>query len=125
MQKTIDFAVEIDPMIANFSMMTPYPGTLVYEQVKQGGRFLVHDWEDYVFFDTKARYEMGGMTAELVEEMYRKAYRQFYWRPRYIARAMGRREFWMKFGRNARLAWRTVVPRKEKDELRRAMRASA
>jgi anaerobic magnesium-protoporphyrin IX monomethyl ester cyclase len=125
MQKTIDFAVEIDPMIANFSMMTPYPGTVVYEQVKQGGRFLVHDWEDYVFFDTKARYEMDDMTAELVEEMYRKAYRQFYWRPKYIARAMGRKEFWMKFGRNARLAWRTVVPRKEKDDLRRAMEASA
>jgi radical SAM superfamily enzyme YgiQ (UPF0313 family) len=124
MQKTIDFAVELDPMIANFSMMTPYPGTLVYEQIKQGGRFLVHDWEDYVFFDTKARYEMGDLTAELVEEMYRKAYRQFYWRPKYVARAMGRKEFWMKFGRNARLAWRTVVPRKEKDELRRAMKAS-
>jgi radical SAM superfamily enzyme YgiQ (UPF0313 family) len=25
MQKTIDFAIELDPMIANFSMMTPYP----------------------------------------------------------------------------------------------------
>jgi anaerobic magnesium-protoporphyrin IX monomethyl ester cyclase len=124
MQKTIDFAIEIDPMIANFSMMTPYPGTVVYEQIKQNGRFLVHDWEDYVFFDTKARYEMGDMTAELVEEMYRKAYRQFYWRPKYIARAMGRKEFWMKFGRNARLAWRTVVPRKEKTELRRTMEAS-
>jgi anaerobic magnesium-protoporphyrin IX monomethyl ester cyclase len=124
MQKTIDFAIEIDPMIANFSMMTPYPGTVVYEQIKQAGRFLVHDWEDYVFFDTKARYEMGDMTAELVEEMYRHAYRQFYWRPKYIARAMGRREFWMKFGRNLRLAWRTVVPRKEKSDLRRAMEGS-
>jgi hypothetical protein len=37
---------------------------------------------------------------------------------------MGRREFWVKFGRNARLAWRTVVPRKEKTELRRAMESS-
>jgi anaerobic magnesium-protoporphyrin IX monomethyl ester cyclase len=35
MQKTIDFAIELDPMIANFSMMTPYPGTIVYEQVKK------------------------------------------------------------------------------------------
>jgi radical SAM superfamily enzyme YgiQ (UPF0313 family) len=123
MQKTIDFAVELDPMIANFSMMTPYPGTFVYEQVKQGGRFLVQDWDDYVFFDTRARYEMGDLTAELVEQMYRKAYRQFYWRPKYVARAMGRKDFWMKFGRNARLAWRTVMPRKEKDDLRRAMGA--
>jgi radical SAM superfamily enzyme YgiQ (UPF0313 family) len=123
MQRTIDFAVEIDPMIANFSMMTPYPGTIVYEQVKQAGRFLVTDWEDYVFFDQKARYEMGDLTAELVEEMYRKAYRQFYWRPKYIARAMSRKDFWLNFGRNARLAYRTIIPRKEKTELRRAIEA--
>lgn len=125
MQKTINFAIELDPMIANFSMMTPYPGTIVYEQVKQGGRFLVQDWEDYVFFDQKARYEMGDLTAELMEEMYRKAYRQFYWRPKYIMRAMSRKDFWMNFSRNLRLAWRTVVPRKEKTELRRAIEAAA
>ncbi len=125
MQKTIDFAIELDPMIANFSMMTPYPGTIVYEQVKKHGRFLVQDWEDYVFFDQKARYEMGDLTAELMEEMYRKAYRQFYWRPRYILRAMSRKDFWLKFGRNARIAWRTIVPRKEKTELRRAIGAAA
>lgn len=124
MQKTIRFAIELDPMIANFSMMTPYPGTIVYEQVKRNGRFLVTDWEDYVFFDQKARYEMGDLTAGLMEEMYRNAYRQFYWRPEYVLRAMGRKDFWLKFGRNARLAWRTVVPRKEKTELRRAMEES-
>ena len=123
MQRTIDFAIELDPMIANFSMMTPYPGTIVYEQIKNGGRFLVHDWEDYVFFDQKARYELGSLTAEVMEEMYRKAYRQFYWRPKYIVRAMSRKDFWLKFGRNARLAWRTVVPRKEKNDLRRAIEA--
>ena len=46
MQRTIDFAIELDPVIANFSMMTPYPGTKVYEIVKRQGRFLINDWED-------------------------------------------------------------------------------
>jgi radical SAM superfamily enzyme YgiQ (UPF0313 family) len=124
MQKTIDFAIELDPMIANFSMMTPYPGTIVYEQVKQHGRFLMQDWEDYVFFDAKGRYEMGDLTAELMEEMYRKAYRQFYWRPKYVMRAMQRKDFWTRFGRNARMAYRTIVPRKEKNDLRKAMESS-
>ena len=67
MQRTIDFAIELDPLIANFSMMTPYPGTRVYEIVKQQGRFLLKDWEDYVFFEQKARYEMGEMTASKAE----------------------------------------------------------
>ena len=39
MQRTIDFAIELDPLIANFSMMTPYPGTQVYEIVQTAGTF--------------------------------------------------------------------------------------
>jgi anaerobic magnesium-protoporphyrin IX monomethyl ester cyclase len=124
MQRTIDFAIEVDPMIANFSMMTPYPGTKVYQEVKEQGRFLMKDWEDYVFFDQKARYELDGLTADLMEDMYRRAYRQFYWRPKYIWRAIQRKDFWLNIGRNVRMAWGTVVPRKEKTNLRKAMESS-
>ena len=123
MQRTIDFAIELDPVIANFSMMTPYPGTKVYEIVKRQGRFLINDWEDYVFFEQKARYEMGEMTAELVEEMYRKAYRQFYLRPSPIMRRLQKKDFWMTLPRNARIAMNTFVPKKEKTGLRKAVEA--
>ncbi|MCB0227274.1 MAG: radical SAM protein, partial [Anaerolineae bacterium] len=81
MERTIRFACEVDPLIANFSMMTPYPGTKVYEIVKRQGRLLLQDWEDYVFFDGKARYELGEMTAEVVERKWKEAYRRFYLRP--------------------------------------------
>jgi len=123
MQRTIDFAIELDPVIANFSMMTPYPGTKVYEMVKRQGRFLINDWEDYVFFEQQARYEMGEMTAELVEEMYRKAYRQFYLRPSPIIRRMKTKDFWMNLPRNVRIALRTFVPKKEKTGLRKSIEA--
>jgi len=123
MQRTIDFAIELDPVIANFSMMTPYPGTKVYEIIKRQGRFLINDWEDYVFFDQKARYEMGEMTAELVEEMYRKAYRQFYLRPSPIIRRLKTKDFWFNLPRNARIALRTFIPHKEKTALRKSVEA--
>lgn len=123
MQRTIDFAIELDPMIANFSMMTPYPGTKVYEIVKRQGRFLINDWEDYVFFEQQARYEMGEMTAELVEEMYRKAYRSFYLRPSPVIRRMKTKDFWLNLPRNMRIALRTFVPKKEKTGLRKAVEA--
>ncbi len=123
MQRTIDFAIELDPLIANFSMMTPYPGTKVYEIVKRQGRFLINDWEDYVFFDQKARYELGDMTAELVEEMYRKAYRQFYLRPGPIWRRVKTKDFWLNLPRNIRIAMRTFLPHKEKTALRRQVEA--
>ncbi len=123
MQKTIDFAIELDPIIANFSMMTPYPGTKVYEIVKRQGRFLINDWEDYVFFQQQARYEMGEMTAELVEEMYRKAYRQFYLRPSPIIRRAKTKDFWLNLPRNVRIAMNTFLPKKEKTGLRKQMEA--
>ena len=123
MQRTIDFAIELDPLIANFSMMTPYPGTKVYEIIKQQGRLLIQDWEDYVFFEQRARYEMGEMTAELVEEMYRRAYRQFYLRPKPILRRLASKGFWLNLPRNLRIAARTFVPKLEKTELRKQMEA--
>lgn len=123
MQDTIDFAIELDPLIANFSMMTPYPGTKVYEIVKREGRMLISDWEDYVFFEQKARFEMGEMTAELVEDMYRKAYRQYYLRPGPVLRRAQTKDFWLNLPRNMRIARRTFFKKEEKTELRRAMEA--
>ncbi|HNS49632.1 MAG TPA: radical SAM protein [Anaerolineae bacterium] len=123
MQRTIDFAIELDPLIANFSMMTPYPGTKVFAQVKREGRLLIQDWEDYVFFEQKARFEMGDMTAELVETMYRRAYRQFYLRPKPILRRLSSKGFWLHLPRNARIALRTFLPKAEKTDLRAQIEA--
>ena len=84
---------------------------------------LINDWEDYVFFEQQARYEMGDMTADLVEEMYRKAYRQFYLRPSPIIRRMKTTDFWFNLPRNVRIASRTFVPKKEKTALRKSIEA--
>ncbi|RME77106.1 MAG: radical SAM protein [Chloroflexi bacterium] len=125
MEKTIQFACEVDPLIANFSMMTPYPGTKVYEIVKRQGRLLLNDWEDYVFFDGRARYELGDMTAELVERKWKEAYRRFYLRPHRIWMTITRKDFWINWRRTFKVAWKTIFPSKEKKALRKAMEAEA
>ena len=121
MEATIRFACELEPMIANFSMMTPFPGTQVYEMVKAGGKLLMHDWDDYVFFEGKARYEMGDVTAELAERKWREAYRRFYLRPSRVLKIVLRKDFWVNWRRTFRMAFRTLFPPKEKDDLKRAM----
>ena len=123
MERTIRFACELDPLIANFSMMTPYPGTRVYEIVKHHGRLLMDDWDDYVFFEGRARYEMGELTAELVERKWKAAYRRFYLRPGRIMRTLARKDFWLNWRRTFRLAYRTLFPRREKADLKKAMEA--
>ncbi|MCB0156402.1 MAG: radical SAM protein [Anaerolineae bacterium] len=123
MERTIQFACEVDPLIANFSMMTPYPGTKVYEIVKRQGRLLLQDWEDYVFFDGKARYELGEMTAELVERKWKEAYRRFYLRPHRIAQTLSRKDFWLNWQRTFKVAFKTIFPKKEKAHLRESVGA--
>ncbi len=123
MERTIKFACEVDPLIANFSMMTPYPGTIVYEIVKKQGRLLLEDWEDYIFFDGRARYEMGDMTAELVERKWKEAYRRFYLRPHRILMTLARKDFWINWRRTFKVAFKTIFPQKEKTKLRKTLEA--
>ena len=125
MEKTIQFACEVDPMIANFSMMTPYPGTKVFEIAKRQGRLLLDDWEDYVFFDGRARYELGDMTAELIERKWKEAYRRFYLRPHRIAGTLMRKDFWINWRRTFKVAFNTLFPKKEKAELRKSVEVEA
>ncbi|MGD9405651.1 MAG: radical SAM protein [Anaerolineae bacterium] len=109
MDDTIRFACELDPVVANFSIATPFPGTEMYNTVKAQGRILAETWDDFVFFEGKARFEMPGLPAELVERKWKEAYRRFYLRPKRIARTLGRKETWLRLPRTARMAWRTVV----------------
>jgi len=109
MDDTIRFACELDPVVANFSIATPFPGTQMYETVQAEGHILAENWDDFVFFEGKARFEMPGLPAELVERKWKEAYRRFYLRPRRIARTLGRKETWLRLPRTARMAWRTVV----------------
>jgi radical SAM superfamily enzyme YgiQ (UPF0313 family) len=119
MEKTIQFACELDPLVANFSMLTPYPGTLVWEQVhRNGGRMIVKDWQDYVFFESKARYEIGETTAELQERKWKEAYRRFYLRPHRIAMTLTRKSTWQNFPRTLRMALKIVLPKKTKDQVK-------
>ncbi len=46
-RRTIRKAVELDPFSVQFSIATPFPGTVYYETLKEDGRILSENWEDY------------------------------------------------------------------------------
>ncbi len=124
MEKTIKFAIEVDPLVANFSMMTPYPGTTVYEIATKKGRMLMKDWDDYVFFEGKARYELGDMTAELVERKWKEAYRRFYLRPSRVVKTFTRKATWMNLPRTVAMALKVIFPKPTKEELKPILEGS-
>ncbi len=109
MDDTIRFACELDPVVANFSIATPFPGTQMYETVRTQGHILAETWDDFVFFEGKARFEMPDLPAELVERKWKEAYRRFYLRPKRIARTLIRKETWLRLPRTVRMAWHTVM----------------
>lgn len=86
MQRTIDFAKSLPFDRAIFNIATPYPGTRMWEIIKQkGGEIYLSAWKDYHHVSGKMHFTFPGMaTPEDVEKMYKKAYTAFYFRPNYI-----------------------------------------
>lgn len=88
MQRTIDFAksLDLDKVIINIA--GPYPGTRMWQMIKEmKGKIFLKKWQDFHHGEGKALYSLPGMaTPEEVEEMYRKAYRSFYFRPSFLIR---------------------------------------
>jgi anaerobic magnesium-protoporphyrin IX monomethyl ester cyclase len=96
MEDTIRLALELDPELANFMIAAPFPGTEMYDIILQEGNLFSHDWRDFAIHDEKARFEIGDLTAELVERKWREAYRRFYLRPSRLWRRLTSPDTWRR-----------------------------
>lgn len=94
-EKTIDYSLELDPDLAQFSVATPFPGTQIFELVRKDGEIKINDWDKYSQFDQRGYFDFGQMKASEVAGLAKSAYRRFYLRPKTIARLAKRRETWL------------------------------
>lgn len=83
-QRTIQFALDLDPELCIFNITTPYPGTEMFKWAKENGYLSTEDW---------TKYDLSHMVMDLptiastrIEEYYHRVYRLFYLRPSYILR---------------------------------------
>jgi anaerobic magnesium-protoporphyrin IX monomethyl ester cyclase len=115
-EETIHYAESLNPGMAQFTILTPYPSTELWHELKS--RLITMDWDRYDAMH--AVFKPDHLSPQEVEELCRKAYRKFYLKPARIARAVlgGRR-----FGRPdlkmvARIieSLNLVFPRERKDE---------
>lgn len=84
--KTINFAKNCDIDFAQFTAMTPYPGTEVYEIAKREGLLLTKDWSKYTtILPVMKTKELSAKEISLLIE---KAYRAFYLRPKFIIKQL-------------------------------------
>jgi radical SAM superfamily enzyme YgiQ (UPF0313 family) len=85
MDETIQFAIELEPESASFSIATPYKGTSIYDEYERKGYLKSKDWRKYGGI---AVFETERFSAKYLDELYIKAHRRFYWRPKFIIRKL-------------------------------------
>ncbi|MGE4158921.1 MAG: radical SAM protein [Planctomycetota bacterium] len=82
MEKTIDYACRLNSSVAQFGIMTPYPGTRLFDQVQD--RLLTRDWTQYNTYNTVVR--LDHVSSQQVLEAKKRAYRRYYLRAGWIGK---------------------------------------
>ena len=85
----------VEPDFANFNLVTPYPGTPFYEQVRD--QIASFDFSRYDVYSPVLRYEH--LSADDVSRLQARAFAKFYFRPQWLAA-------------NAALVWPRMRPMK-------------
>jgi len=80
MRRTIEFAKKLNPKVGQFSLLTPFPGAALWDQLRD--RVDTSDWSR--FDCMHAVYRSDNASEATRERMWKTAYREFYCRPRYV-----------------------------------------
>lgn len=92
-KNTIHFAKKINPDLASFNILTPYPGTDLFDDLKNRGLIDVDDW---MGFDQsiQAGLKTNDLNSQELELGMKIAYRNFYYRPGYFLKKIFRIRSW-------------------------------
>jgi radical SAM superfamily enzyme YgiQ (UPF0313 family) len=75
-KRLIDFLLEIDLDLAEFTVLTPFPHTRAWNDLHGSGRILSYNWDDYSA--DKVVYQPKHMTPERLQELFQYAWDTFY-----------------------------------------------
>lgn len=87
MLETIRFAKELDLSIAQFQIYTPVPGSPLFDTIKREGKIFSEKWEDFNAFN-EPLFEYKNSKFNLMMEMQKRAYREYYFRPKMFVRKL-------------------------------------
>lgn len=82
MMKTLKFAIKLNPDYAQFSVLTPYPGTDIYEEAKRDGLLLTENYDEYTA--GKPVLKNFYLSPREITNILRYCYMRFYLRPAFI-----------------------------------------
>jgi len=82
MKMTLDFAIKLNPHMAEFYITTPFPGTELYQTCKENGWLGDRHWNDFTIH-RKASLRTCDIDPPEIEKYVKYAYRKFYTRPKF------------------------------------------
>ncbi len=89
--KTIEFAAELNPDLANFHALTAFPGTYLYEHLDEFGT-VSNQLSDYSY--QGAAFAPYTMSREQIQELRQLAFRRFYTRPSFLLQRLVQIRTW-------------------------------
>ncbi len=92
--ETIEFAVKLNPDMANFHAITPFPGTYLYDNLDKYGT-LSDDLSDFTY--QGAAFIPFTMTREQILRLRQIAFKRFYTRPSFIVKKLLELRTWNDF----------------------------
>jgi radical SAM superfamily enzyme YgiQ (UPF0313 family) len=75
-KRLVDFLLEVDLDLAEFTVLTPFPHTQAYEELKRQNRILSYDWNEYSA--DKVVFQPKQMSPERLQELLFYAWDTFY-----------------------------------------------
>jgi len=99
--QTIEFAKKLDPLWAQFTITTPYPGTPMFEMLKEKGEIRTFNWEHYNTWAGWTENEIAflpkGRTLKELKALQKRAIVSFYLRPKVFFRFIKSINSWSAF----------------------------
>jgi len=75
-KRLVDFLLEIELDMAEFTVLTPFPHTRTYDDMKNANRIISRDWNDYTCGKVVIQPKL--MSPEKLQEMYYYCWDKFY-----------------------------------------------
>jgi hypothetical protein len=86
----------------------PYPGTPLYDEIKKNGKLYINDWDQYGQYESSACFEYKNLNPDFLLRMSRKAGRDYYLNPVYIAKQIFNAETYRYLPRRIKAAIRVI-----------------
>lgn len=106
-ERTVEFCQRTRLNVAQFSVLTPLPGTQLFERFRAEGRLLYEPWRDYRLWAKFNLFDVvirpSRMSPERLAEGLQWAYRTFYSLPSLVSRFS--HHFWRQSARDTLVTW--------------------